>query len=74
MGLKLCSLIYKSIFAQKYCQIFIINWLDAWQDEKKMTFKNLIIGNFWGPEVVGSSSCQKNIGVKFTHLYRPSLC
>ena len=41
---------------------------------KKLTFKNLIFGNFWGPEVVGSSSYQKNIGAEFTHLYRPSLC
>ena len=41
---------------------------------KKMTFKNLIFGNFWGPEVVGSSLYQKNIGAQFTHLYVPSLC
>ena len=34
MGLKLCSLICKSIFALKYYQIFIIYWLDAWEDEK----------------------------------------
>ena len=34
MGLKLCSLIYKSIFAQKYYQIFIIHWVNAWEDEK----------------------------------------
>ena len=30
--------------------------------------------NFQGPEVVGSSLYQKNIGAKFTHFYRPSLC
>ena len=29
---------------------------------KKLTFKNLIFGNFWGPEVVGSSAYQKDIG------------
>jgi hypothetical protein len=72
MGLKLCSLIYKSI-AQKYYQIFINYWLDAWKG-KKLTFKNLIFGNFWGPEVVGSSSYQKNICAELTHLYRPPLC
>ena len=41
---------------------------------KLSTLKTLIFANFWGPEVVGSSSCQKNIGAKFTHLYIPSLC
>ena len=41
---------------------------------KKCTFKNLIFGNFWGPEVIGSILYQKNIGAEFTHLYRPSLC
>ena len=41
---------------------------------KKNDFENLIFGNFWGPEVVGSSLYQKNIVAKFTHLYRPSLC
>ena len=41
---------------------------------KYVTFKPLIFEDFQGPEVVGSSSYQKNIGVKFTHLYRPSLC
>ena len=35
---------------------------------KKMTFKNLIFGKFWGPEVVGSSSYQTNIGKELTHL------
>ena len=39
-----------------------------------MTFKYLIFENFRGPEVVGSSSYQKNIGTEFTHLYRSSLC
>ena len=34
MGLKLCSLIYKSIFAYEYYQSFIIHWLDVWKDEK----------------------------------------
>ena len=34
----------------------------------------LIFANFWGPEVVGSSSYQKNIGAQFTHLHVPSLC
>ncbi len=33
MGLKLSILIYKSIFAQKYYQNFIIHWLDAWEAE-----------------------------------------
>ena len=41
---------------------------------KLSTLKTLIFSNFWGPEVVGCSSCQKNIGAKFTHLYIPSLC
>ena len=41
---------------------------------KLSTLKTLIFANFWGPEVVGSSSYQKNIGAKFTHLYIPSLC
>ena len=41
---------------------------------KKVTFKPLIFDNFRGPEVVGSSLYQKNIGAKFTDLYRPSLC
>ena len=40
---------------------------------KYLTFKTLIFGNFWGPEVVGSNSYQKNIGVKFTHCVRRSL-
>ena len=35
---------------------------------KKITFKNLIFGNFRGPEVVESSSYQKNIGDEFTHF------
>ena len=53
----------------------LVRCLGRW---KKMTFKNLIFGNFWGPEVVGSSLYQKNIGVKFTHLpygrhYKPRL-
>ena len=39
-----------------------------------MTFKPLIFENFRGPEVVGSSLYQKNIGAQFTHLYVPSLC
>ena len=34
----------------------------------KVTFKPLIFENFRGPEVVGSSLYQKNIGAKFTHL------
>jgi hypothetical protein len=38
---------------------------------RKLTFKNLIFGNFRGPEVVGSSSYQKNIGAELIHLYRP---
>ena len=37
-------------------------------------FKPLIFENLRGPEVVGSCSYQKNIGAKFTHFYRPSLC
>ena len=41
---------------------------------KLSTLKTLIFANFWGPEVVGSSLYQKNIGAKFTHLYIPSLC
>ena len=41
---------------------------------KLSNLKTLIFANFWGPEVVGSSSYQKNIGAKFTHLYIPSLC
>ena len=36
---------------------------------KLSDFKPLIFGNFWGPEVVGSSLYQKNIGAEFTHLY-----
>ena len=39
MGLKLCSLIYKSIFEYKYFQSFIIHWLDAWQDENNWLIK-----------------------------------
>ena len=35
---------------------------------KKIDFQNLIFGNFWDPEVVESSSYQKNIGVELTHL------
>ena len=34
-----------------------------------MTFKNLIFGNFWGTEVVGSSLYQKNIGAELTLIY-----
>ena len=45
--------------------------MGRWQ---KLTLKNLIFGNFWGPEEVGSSLYQKNIGAKFTHLNRTSLC
>ena len=41
---------------------------------KLSNLKTLIFANFWGPEVVGSSSHQKNIDAKFTHLYIPSLC
>ena len=41
---------------------------------KLTTLKMLIFANFWGPEVVGSSSYQKNIWAKFTHLYIPLLC
>ena len=37
-------------------------------------FQILIFENFWGPEVVGSSFYQKNMGAEFTHLYWPSLC
>ena len=33
---------------------------------KKLTLKNLIFGNFWGPEVDGSSLYQKNIGAELT--------
>ena len=33
-----------------------------------------MFANFWGPEVVGSSLYQKNIGAQFTHLHVPSLC
>ena len=36
---------------------------------KLSTLKTLIFANFWGPEVVGSSSYQNNIGAKFIHLY-----
>ena len=36
---------------------------------KEVTFKPLIFENFGGPEVVGSSSYQKNIGAELTHLY-----
>ena len=46
MGLKLCSLVYKLIFAQKYYESFNIRWLDAWVDEKKMNSKTMIFGNF----------------------------
>ena len=34
-----------------------------------MTFKPLIFENFRGPEVVGSSSYQKNIGAEITHYF-----
>ena len=40
---------------------------------KKLTFKNLIFGNLWGPEVVGSSSYQKNIGAELSHCVNRSL-
>ena len=72
MGLKLCSLIYKSIFAYKYYQSFIIHCLNPWEDKKNLTFKTLIFGNFWGPEVVGSNLYQKSICMEFTLFYRPS--
>ena len=26
--------------------VAILHWLDAWEDEKKLTVKNLIFGNF----------------------------
>jgi hypothetical protein len=39
-----------------------------------LTFKTLIFENFWGPEVSGSNSYQKNIGAKLTHWHMPSLC
>ena len=40
----------------------------------KLTFKNPIFGNFWGPEVDGSSLYKRNIGAQFTPLYVPSMC
>ena len=39
-----------------------------------MTVKIINFENFRGPEVVGRSLYQKNIGAKFIHLYIPSLC
>ena len=38
----------------------LVRCMERW---KWLTFKTLIFGSFWGPEVVGSSSYQKNMAL-----------
>ena len=52
--------------AKELTHVFNFGYFFSVERRKYMTFKPLIFENFWGPEVVGSSSYQKNIGVK-TH-------
>ena len=55
--------------------MFVIHWLDAWEGEKNWLLKTWFLETSEAQKyVVESSLYQKDIGEKFTHFYRPSLC
>ena len=72
MGLKLSDI--QINFCIEILPKFHYPLVECMGRQKQLTLKTPIFGNFWGSEVVGSSSDQKNIGAKFTHLDIPSWC
>ena len=68
-----CVVWYTNQFLHRNITKFslFIGWMHG--KIKKLTFKRLIYGNFWGPEVVGSTLYQNDIGAELTQLYRSSL-